>query len=865
MHVSGKWLNELVDLPKDLKPALIAERLTAQGLEVEAVSDLAASIAGVVVGRVVTCVPHEKADKLKVTTIDAGAATQSGPVVVVCGAPNVHVGALVCFATPGTVLPGNKTIAVAAVRGVTSHGMLCSATELGLPADGTDGLLLLSDSDPAVVVGAPVAPIIGRDDVVYTLGITPNRPDALSHLGVARELAAALRTRLKANTPSCPERGGPIDGLAMVTIEDPEGCPRYTCRVIEDVVVQPSPRWVQARLTALGVRSINNVVDVTNLVMLERGVPLHAFDYDKVAKSGSRSAIIVRSARAGESLVTLDGKERALAEGDVVIADAGQEGGRAIALGGVMGGRDTEVASTTTRVLLEAANFNPGRVRKTARRLELHSESSHRFERGCDPNAVLQSIDRAAALIAELSAPPSKDGAASKETKARVARGTIDSYPKKIAPAIVTLRPRRAAALLGVPAKLVDEASASKLLLSLGLEVEGRDSESIRFRVPTYRPDLTREVDLIEELLRLIGMDQVPSTLPSRTGESDSQLFDARRHATINAARRALLAGGYDEAVNLAFASARDLEAFPAWDRVGGTSDEVVRLKNPLGEERGALRRSLLPALVQNVATNHRRGTLDVRLFESAVVFLGLNPTGKKPRPDEAGAPAGDDAFVRERPRLAGIASGVVSRGAFDARARALDVFDVKGHVEELCEQAGVAVSFVAAGADAAVPFLHPRSATWLMATVEGANVRLGVLGELHPDLVARYDLAGPAVVFDIDADVLSRAARRGLRVSPLPRFPSVQRDFAFVVDAAMPAAALVLAMRACTGAKALLEDVEIFDVYQGKGVPDGKKSLAVSVTLRATDRTLAEADVQQVAEALLHDAKALGAEVRAA
>ncbi|HEY1098434.1 MAG TPA: phenylalanine--tRNA ligase subunit beta, partial [Myxococcota bacterium] len=472
MHVSGKWLGELVDLPKDTTPTQIADRLTAAGLEVEGIEELAKGLAGVVVGKVLACVPHENADKLKVCTVDGGSATPDGPVVVVCGAANVHEGAFVCFATPGTVLPDGKKIAVAAVRGITSNGMLCSAAELGLPAD-VDGLLLLNEGDPGVVVGAPVAGVVGRDDVVYTIGVTPNRPDALSHLGVAREIAASFKTRLKANTPTCAERGGPIDALATVDIVDVEGCPRYACRVIEDVVVQPSPRWVQARLAALGVRAINNVVDVTNLVMLERGIPLHAFDYDKITKSGSRAAVHVRSARADEKIVTLDGKERSLVEGDVVVADGAVDAGRAIAIAGVMGGRDTEVTATTTRVLLEGAFFNGGRVRKTARRLDLHSEASHRFERGTDPNGVQQSIDRAASLIAEFSTVPG-----AKESKARVARGTIDSYPKKVAAVVVTLRPKKAAQLLGVPPKLVDEASATKLLQSLGLEVDGRGEDA---------------------------------------------------------------------------------------------------------------------------------------------------------------------------------------------------------------------------------------------------------------------------------------------------------------------------------------------------------------------------------------------------
>jgi phenylalanyl-tRNA synthetase beta chain len=320
------------------------------------------------------------------------------------------------------------------------------------------------------------------------------------------------------------------------------------------------------------------------------------------------------------------------------------------------------------------------------------------------------------------------------------------------------------------------------------------------------------------------------------------------------------LAAGYDEAVNLAFSSSIDVDAYPPWDRVGG--EEPIRLKNPLGEERAIMRRSLLPALVHNAALNHRRGIVDVRLFESGVVFLGRNPNGFQPRPDEPGAPAGGDAWVRERPRLAGIATGAATTGAFDARPRDLDVYDVKGHLEELFEQLGVSVRFSPAGADAAVPWLHPRSATWMTTTHDGAQVRIGALGELHPALAERAELGSAAVVFDVDLDVLSRAGRSLVRVKPLPRFPAVRRDFAFIVDVTVPADALVSRCEASAGA--LLERVEVFDVYQGKGVAEGKKSIALALTLRAPDRTLGEVDVRAIADAVVADARAIGAEVRA-
>ncbi len=860
MRVSMSWLTELVELPKGTTSAQVAERLTAVGLEVEAVEDLAAPLAGVVVARVATVEPHPQADKLRVCTVEAGGA----PLTVVCGAANVEAGARVLLATVGAVLPGGKAISATAIRGVQSQGMLCSAQELGLPFS-TDGLLLLDDKQAP---GTPAAVALGREDTVFTLGVTPNRPDALSHLGVARELAAAMRVRLRAAPPTCPERAGPVDDLAAVTIEDPEGCPRYACRVIEGVVVSPSPLWLVMRLAACGVRSVNNVVDVTNVVMMERGIPLHAFDYDTIGKVKNRAAVVVRAARTGEQLATHDGNTRALVESDLVIADPE----RAIALAGVMGGADTEVGAGTTRVLLECASFAPARVRKTARRLALHSEASHRFERGCDPNGVVASLDRAAALIAELSFDatkgPERPGTGVHNVSGgRVARGVVDVAPKKVAPAVVALRPKRAAQLLGLPAKVVDEATISKLLLSIGLEVDGRDAEALRFRVPTFRPDLTREVDLIEELLRLLGTDAVPSTLPARASEAEG-LYDPRRHRVVQAVRGALEIAGFDEAVNLAFLAPSALDPFDGGDVAGR-----ITVGNPLGEEMSVMRRTLLPGLLANAATNHRRQVLDVRLYEVAAVFLGRSPSGRAPQRERDGA-AGGDAWAREVPRLAGVATGERGGLGFDVERAAVDFYDARGTVEQILEAVGVAchgpaspVSFVAA--DDRYPFLHPRARAevWVARKPgEGAATKsfVGVVGEVHPDLARRYQLKARAVAFELDIETLARVAGDRQRVKPLPRFPSVRRDLALVLDDKVTAAELCARLHDNGAVRGILETLEVFDVYRGAGIPAGKRSIALALTLRAQDRTLTDDEVARATSVLLEDARAhFGAEVR--
>lgn len=860
MRVSLSWLAELVELPKGITAEQVAERLTAVGLEVEAVEDLAAPLIGVVVARVAAVEQHPQADKLRVCTVEAGGA----PLTVVCGAANVVVGARVMLARVGTVLPGGKRIEAAAIRGVHSQGMLCSAQELGLPFS-TDGLLLVDDKQPP---GTSAAAALDREDAVFTLGVTPNRPDALSHIGVARELAAALRVRLRAAPPTCPERAGPIDDLAQVTIEDAEGCPRYAARVIEGVQVTPSPTWLVMRLAACGVRSVNQVVDVTNLVMMERGIPLHAFDYDKIGRDKNRATIVVRSARAGEQLTTLDGKARTLVDTDLVIADPE----RAIAIAGVMGGADTEVSAGTTRVLLECAHFASARVRKTARRLALRSEASHRFERGCDPNGVLPALDRAAALIAELSFDttkgPERPGTGVHNVSGgRVARGVVDVAHKKILPAVVALRPKRAAQLLGLPAKSVDEATISKLLLSIGLEVDGRDAEALRFRVPTYRPDLTREVDLIEELLRLLGTDAVPATLPARASEAEG-LHDPRRHRVVQAVRGALEAAGFDEAVNLAFVSPDALDPFDGGDVVGR-----IAIKNPLGEEMSVLRRTLLPGLLMNAATNHRQQVLDVRLYEVANVFLGRSPAGKVPVREREGA-AGGDAWAREMPRIAGIATGDRAGLGFDVARAPVDFYDARGAVEQILEAIGVPcagpaspVSFLAA--DHRYPFLHPRARAEVWVARRGAEGLasksfVGVVGELHPDLTARYQIKSRAVGFELDVEALSRVAGERTRVKPLPRFPAVRRDFALVLDDKVTAADLCARLHDNGAVRGILESLEIFDVYRGRGIPVGKRSLAVALTLRAPDRTLADDEIARATGVLLEDARAhFGAEVR--
>lgn len=851
MRVSYQWLSELVDLPAEVTPKEVADRLTLAGLEVDAIEDMGAGLDGVIVARITAVEQHPDADKLSLVTVDPGGDQEK----IVCGAKNFSVGDHVAFAPVGTTLAGGLKIKEAKIRGVVSRGMLCSEKELGLSTEHAGILILPADvaTGEGRGLGKPLANALGRNDTVLEIGVTPNRPDALSHIGIAREVAAAFEVRAKIASPTCAERGGPIESFAHVTIEDPEGCPRYACRVVKGVKVAPSPAWLVSRLAACGVRSVNNVVDVTNLVMMERGIPLHAFDLDRIDTVRDRAEVIVRRAKEGEKIVSLDGTERELVSGDVVIADPN----KAIAIAGVMGGENSEVTDDTTRILLEAAYFAPAFVRRTARRLGIHSEASHRFERGCDPNGVRQSLDRAASILADL-------------TDGEVCRDAIDVYPKKIEERMVSLRPKRAAALLGLPEKDLDETTTSSMLLRLGLEVAGRDADGLRIRVPTWRPDLEREVDLIEEVLRLIGYDKVEPTLPTGTGIA-STLFNRPRHQATERTRTALGAAGYFEAINLAFTSPQTISLFEGGE---GVLDDSVEIQNPLGEEMSRMRRSLLPGLLENVALNHRHNTTNVRLYEVGTVFLGKNPKGSAPRKADADGPKGGDAWAIERPRLAGVLAGEVASEAFDAKPRPADFYDVKGHVEEVLRANGIVVELHAAAVrfdppsaeDAPHPSLHPGAQASIFVTPHARSpaVKVGVVGELHPRLRDALDLKSSAFAFELDTDALAAVATARPSATPLPRFPSVRRDLAVVVDDSVPAGEMCRTFAQYDAVQGILEDVSIFDVYRGDHIEAGKKSVALTFTFRSHARTLKDEEVAQAADAIIAGAKdTFGAQIR--
>jgi phenylalanyl-tRNA synthetase beta chain len=803
MRISYGWLSEYVDLPD---PEELARRLTAVGLEVEAVERTGANLAGVVAARIVASEKHPNAEKLSVTRVEAGT---GAPLQIVCGAKNYQVGDVVPLATVGAVLPGGTKIERAKLRGVESSGMLCSAKELGLQEDAS-GLLLL---DRTIPPGTPIAKALHLEDVLLEVNVTPNRPDALSHVGIAREVAAALGTKVRLPAPRLAERGAPARDAVKVRVEAPDRCARYAARVVEGVKIGPSPLWLARRLEGCGVRSISNVVDATNFVLLELGHPLHAFDLDKVAGR----EIVVRAARPGEKLVTLDGKERALSTEDLLIADRD----RGSALAGVMGGGDSEISQGTTRVLLESAWFQPGGVRRTSRRHGLKTEASYRFERGADPGMVIPALDRCAALIAELAG-------------GTVRPGVVDCHPREVRAAEVRLRWHRPAEILGMD---VPREDARGILVRLGFEERASDAEGATFQVPSWRADVSIEEDLVEEIVRTKGYEAIPETLPHGASRTPAEPAEAQ---ALGRARAALEAAGFSEAVNFSFVAARELEPFEHHVATGDGSGRAlgIALKNPISADLSVMRTSLVPSLLRNAAHNRRQRIEDVRLYEIASVY--------HPHDDPKDRPSAEAVEV------AGVIVGRRSPLGWAVPADAADFYDAKAAVVGVLEALGVAARFEAPGGS----WLHPRHSARLLA----GDDRVGEVGELHPRVAAAFELPRGVLAFRLSLDALLRAARLVPQHRPIPRLPAVLRDLAVVVDDAATAASVEALVRE----EPLVASVTLFDVYKGAPLPAGKKNLAFAISYRAADRTLTDAEADAAhARIVQRLAQRLGAELR--
>ncbi len=811
MKTSWNWLGEWIGLD-GLDPEAIAEQLTMAGLEVEGVEFLGRGHDDIVVARIDAIEEHPKADRLVICHVDAGEGELRQ---IVCGATNMSAGDRVPAALPGSQPPTfDFVIGERKMRGALSQGMLCAAEELGID-DGVDGLMILPES---FEVGTPVFEALGLKDVVFEIGLTPNRPDCLSHYGVAREIAAltgrALRPRPEhTDEPLWAKGDTHAKDVCTLTIEDAQGCPRYAFSILDGVTVGPSPQWLISRLASIGVRSINNIVDITNYVLFDVGQPLHAFDLDKL----HGPSIVVRRAREGESFMGINHKEYELAPQDLVIADAE----RAVALAGVMGGEETEVTEATSRILLECAYFDPTTVRKSSKRHVLHTDSSHRFERGIDPGAIARNLQRATAMLAEVAG------------DVAVAQGigfAEEAPPEAHTIELPTKLPNR---VLGTS---LETERIVEVLASIGLKVE-QDEDVLTVHVPTWRPDLERPIDLVEEVARLIGYDNIGESLPARTmgGEHEMRTSDEAHprtllsheyRAEVRRVRAAMLDHGFYEAVNYSFMGTEQL------DHLGLTEDHPLRdarpVDNPLTSDQEFMRTSLLPGLLRNVETNIAQRHTDVALFEVGRRYLA------------------DGA----EPLTLGMAV-VGEKSSHWSRREEWDFYDLKGIVEALGEHRALE------GARWRVPsatesYLHPGvQAEWL----DGDDERLALVGRIHPKIEQDHDVPG-AFVAEVDLARLLGYEARTQHFEPLPKYPAIVRDYAFSMDTGTPFDALLAQIHGLADEDAsfgeLLQSVEVFDVYEGEHVAEGKRSVALKVTYRAEDRTLTDDEVAEASQALV-------------
>jgi len=802
VKLSYMWLAQYVDMD-GVTPHILAEKLTSVGLAVDGVDMRNQGVQGVVVGEVKTCVQHPNADRLKVCTVDVGAADD---LTIVCGAANVAAGLKVPVAVPGATLPG-MTIQRAKLRGVASNGMLCSAKELGLevrllPARQTEGLYVL----PAdVAVGTDVVSLLQLDDVILDVDLTPNRSDCLSMRGLAHEVAAVLDRPVAFPVFDLTRIDPPASPVA-VRIET-ERCSRYMAQVVEGLQSAESPLWMQMRLLTMGVRPISLIVDVTNYVMLEWGQPLHAFDLDKVALQ----SIVVRQAKQDEELITLDGVTRRLTADMTVIADET----RAIGIAGVMGGENSEITQDTTRVVIESATFHPAGTRRTGQRLGLRSEAQQRFEKGIDPVAVTGALARATMLLESL--------AGARRIGAAV---VVERADEKVGQWSVAFSPARCNQRLGTAIGTHD---MQAIFTRLGFDVAVVSETAWHVTVPTRRPDITIEEDLIEEVGRLYGFDAIPVTLPfgPTTVGTRSPAQTLRKRT-----REVLTGAGLTEVFTYAFTHPNALQPL----RLANDARllQTIPLAHPMSEERVSLRTTLLPSLAEVAAYNLSHGVLGGQIFEVAHVYLAKSlPLTEQPT---------------ERSMLAALWFGETDF-AFATKPQRYDFFDAKGVVQTWLQALGRTqdVSYEQAN----VSWLHPgRSATVL---VDGRCI--GMVGELHPETASAFGVEH-ALYAEFDLDLLVTQQNERWRVVRLPRYPASRRDLAVVIPAHIPAGDLVVkarhAAQSVADGRSILESCQVFDVYQGTGIPEGHKSIAVSFWYRADDKTLTDEDVNIVEQSII-------------
>ncbi len=791
MNISYAWLQEYVSIPW---PAVeLADRLTMAGMEVEETTSANPGLDGIIVAQITEVTEHPDADELRVCKVNDGADI----LTVVAGAPNVRVGLKVPLAPVGTVLPGGLRIEQVELRGVASVGMMCSEKELGLSEDHS-GIMELPVEAP---VGERLVTVLQLDDTILDVSIYANRPDCMSMLGMAREVAALQGTTIEYPEIRVEESARAASDLLSVTVEDYDLCPRYMARVIETIAVGPSPLWIQARLRAAGMRPINNVVDITNFVMLETGQPLHAFDYHTLTDS----AIVVRRAHKGETLVTLDGQERRLDEDMLMICDAAKP----LCIGGVMGGANSEVTAATTALVLEAANFNAASLRKTSRRLGIASEAAARFEKGLSPHGTEMAMERATQLL-QLYA------------QGEPAGGVLDACQRLPEIRTIHLRFTEIRRILGID---IPTAAVKQSLTALEFEILDESKESLTLSVPSFRTDIELECDIIEEVARHYGYDKIPCTLPASGAHPGGQTFEQK---AVDQLRHQLAALGLQEAVNYTFIHSSSMQ------RLGYGSEQLqgIPLQNPISEEQAVMRPSLLPGLVDALARNFSRHQNDVGLFEMGSVYLTSERELTK-------AP-------REELRITFAMMGRTASAHWGVTSNTVDFYDMKGVIEAVLANFDLpALTWQRSNA----PWVHPGRS----AEVVWQGQQVVVLGQIHPTVAQTMRVPKDTVVAELDLQMILPQYGKTPQIRPLPRFPAVERDLALLVQEDAAVGELLASLVAAGGD--CLVDAWIFDVYQGQQVAAGHKSVAFGFRFQA-DRNLTDEEVQLAMDAMLQRAQ---------
>jgi phenylalanyl-tRNA synthetase beta chain len=790
MKVPLNWLRDYVDI--DLTPQALCELLTMSGLEVEGMESVGQDLHQILVAKIIEFSPHPNADHLFVCQVDAGRERMQ----VVCGAPNLFTGALVPMALPGTRLPGGTPVEETMIRGIRSSGMLLAEDEMGLTEDHTGVMILHGDFVP----GEPVTRMLLASDHVLDISITPNRPDCTCVLGIAREIAAKTAQRIRRPETGIQEEGPPIEGLTSVTLVDSKGCPRYDAGVIQGVELGPSPFWTRHRLHLCGVRAISNVVDVTNYVLLELGQPLHAFDYDRLREN----RIVVKRAQDGDRFTTLDGQSRAMTGEDLMICD----GERPVALAGIMGGLNSEIFAGTRNVLIESAYFDPRTIRRTSKRLGLSTEASYRFERGIDPEGVGPALRRSLFLMKELAG-------------GSIAAGTIDNCPNPFPKSAICFRISKTNRFLGTT---LTKAQMRGYLEALEMEVADGSHDELTVRPPSFRVDLSREVDLMEEVARLNGFENVPVTTPGIRPSEERESPALVIHEQV----RQIMAGlGFSEIITYSFVAPDDV------DKLGLAPDSrqrsMVRLLNPLVVDQAVLRTSLIPGLLAAAKDNVAHGERSLSLYEWGRIFINQE----------------EDRQPSEEMMLTGVMLGPWPQKAWHAEERLADFYDIKGAVETLLSGLGLeALRFERSGESP--PFHQPVSAD-----VFCEGMKLGRVGQVDPRVLGAYEIEGvTAYIFELDVNAMLPVADRIPRFQSITRFPAVYRDISLVVRREVESARIEQIIREHGGG--LVESVYLFDLFEGGKMGPSEKAMAYRICYRSPERTLDGGEVNLLQDSIV-------------